>query len=357
MREFEGGLRSHVPSLLPGGLHKWADGEGISIDEVHGDIFEASYLPRDSFPLNTREMTAALTRYSFLSDLMTSLPDHDVLVLVNRLHDVTSTNDHVKFAISPRFNLKRFLKLPFMQTPEEKLVNKNMEAMEAIFIHEDTSDLGGELERDKIKISELPKLLNNDAIYSLLDGMLDNRDKYRFQIGALLTQLTLTELPDNIKEELKTVTSDYEFRIELGHDFWYLCPEAETRLLTSLRNNSLLLVNEKLLTKFKGKLSAICLDTFSTEDGQTFVEGNWYSPTEKKLRNQIRTAFDKGTSRVELQKGTWALMRPITDTQNKNAETILKSAKRKAENLPEILPPFIGKRTRKAYRERAEEID
>lgn len=94
----------------------------------------------------------------------------------------------------------------------------------------------------------------------------------------------------------------------------------------------------------------MCLNTFSTKDGGTFLAGNWYSPTDSQSRETIRGAFDGGTAKIVLQGGEWTIMRPLAEDRGRMPEEILQGARQFAAKLPDRLPDQMEGMTRHGYR-------
>jgi hypothetical protein len=88
-----------------------------------------------------------------------------------------------------------------------------------------------------------------------------------------------------------------------------LCSDAEDRLLRSIRENAVILVNDSLLLKFYGKMAALCLKSYTTANGQRFIAENWYSPVDEADRENLVSAFILGKGRVSCDTGKWALRR------------------------------------------------
>ena len=60
--------------------------------------------------------------------------------------------------------------------------------------------------------------------------MADNPEEYRFQLGALLTQIPVNQLPESIGEKLKSIVTDAELKLKnLNTGEWWLCGAAGTK--------------------------------------------------------------------------------------------------------------------------------
>jgi hypothetical protein len=237
---------------------------------------------------------------------------------------------------------------------QEQNAEPFMNLLETIFEIHESSGLRGALEIRGIGqfslIDNLNYLLNDESIYVLLDTLLDNPDSYRFQIGLILSQVNLTNLPDKVKAKIKPTLTDTEMQLLPEHGRWWLCGAAEPRLVQSLQDNAILLINNKILMKYNGKFSGICLETFANKEGYTFIEGCWYAPTDDISRTAMRTAFDQGDATLNFNEGVWVILRPLSNTRNISAGELLEYAKKQAYNLPPTLPQIINGKSRAEYR-------
>lgn len=193
--------------------------------------------------------------------------------------------------------------------------------------------------------------LNNQLIIDLVSAMSFDTDTFRTGLGILLSMVKYDEIPEETRERLNPYLIDAEFAMVIQKNFWYLCGAAEPRLRIALRKGAAIVVNDHLVVKFYGKLSALCTKTFTTTNGVTFLAGNWYSPSDSESREGLRNAFDQGKSHVTLQSGEWALMRTIED---KDGE-LLAAAQDYAANAPMRLPETIGGESRMHFRREKEE--
>jgi len=212
------------------------------------------------------------------------------------------------------------------------------------------------------KLAEMPQMdildmAQLDVISELIALAVKNIEKYRFQIGVLLSLVPFSDLPPETRIALRPVVSSLEQTIKPGHTGWYLCPEAEKRLVDSLADDAVVLVNDSILIKMAGKFSGLCVKNYKTKDGFVFVEGAWYSPSDAVSRRDIREANDRGQARVEIDGGEWSLMRAIEDSPVKEADMLLAVAKGYAENLGNSLPQTINGLSRKEFRERKIETE
>ncbi len=273
------------------------------------------------------EVVSGIDRYRFLSEILADIPQEQRPQIIEGLDR-------------------------YIQAPDG---SNRRQLLNAIFTSTSSDNLGTNLSIVGIELQQLPQVLNDEAVLNLVSVMLDKSAHYRFQLGAILSQIPLTNIPETLKLKLKPIISDSELKIKLGHGHWWLCGEAEPRLERSIRNQAVVLVNGRLLVKFDGKFSALCVETFTTRDGHTFLEGTWYSPTDTETRDTIKGAFDGGTAKISLRGGEWTIMRPLAQSGGKNPEEILEEARQFITKLPDQFPKRIEGSSRREYRERLRE--
>jgi hypothetical protein len=155
-------------------------------------------------------------------------------------------------------------------------------------------------------------------------------------------------------------------RITEGYTGFYLCSASEGRLLRSLEDTGIVLVNGFLLAKMVGKISALALET---KEG--FKAGHWYAPRTSWMREEIRQAFDKGLSKVTIDNDVWDYMReaevrnlersavllqnPSLLTAISTQDGLLEFCKQVVGQLPDQLGPSVGGMSRVLYRARHRE--
>lgn len=146
----------------------------------------------------------------------------------------------------------------------------------------------------------------------------DNPQLQKFITTAIIGTLSLIDLEE---EELVLVQSKSSAhpqseeptdRITNGYTGFYLCSASEGRLLRSLEDTGVVLVNDFLLAKMVGKISVLALDT-----REGFMAGHWYAPRTPWMREAIRQAFDEGQSTVTIPNDVWDYMRQA-DVRNLN---------------------------------------
>ncbi len=237
--------------------------------------------------------------------------------------------------------------LNFAKNNQELLILLNF-----LFMNHASDDLESDLCFSYgFELERVAEQLNNEFVLTLLDFLLDDPKTHRFQIGIILTAVKLNNLPSNIMQKLQPQLTDLEIELRPSNNAWYLCGSSETHFERSLADSALLMVNEHLAVKFRGKITGLCVETFTTSNGQTFLKGHWYSPVDEKCRTDLIEAFDNGVTRITLPTSVWAAMRPLKKRDDEERRLFFQLQKFVAE-LPAILPQQTGDLdSRKSYRE------
>lgn len=198
----------------------------------------------------------------------------------------------------------------------------------------------------------LNRAFHHKFMYQLVQILASEPDRYRFQIGAMMTNMDAKRFPPGSLDQLNAIETQNEMSVRIGNKHWSLCDSSEKRMNKSSKKDAVVVVNGLMLVKFKGIMTGLCLHSFTTRIGRMFVEGNWYSPVESDLRRSIRSAFDEGRSEISSWYGEWALMRAMKERSVMSPEVQLEKYRRYTEELPDQLPKRIGRRKRKAWRKK-----
>lgn len=216
----------------------------------------------------------------------------------------------------------------------------------------ETKNLIPLLELYKINIKKLPEILNHESIFELLSLMLEKPTIFRFPIGVLLSCFRSNELPEALLKKINPEKINENFKVDMGYQDWHLCEEAELKMQDSIKDRAVILANKGLLIKFNGRLSALCIKSFSSAGRGIFYEGNWYSPTNIDLREDIKNYFDNyDYSHINLSSGDWAIMRNLESLDDYDTYRLyLERIKKFASTFSEFLPKNIKGMARKDYR-------
>jgi hypothetical protein len=241
----------------------------------------------------------------------------------------------------------------------DTMANTRLAVLEKILnaVSADNLQLEDVLLRQNLSLNQIPEILSNSVVTMLIEIMADDSDKYKFQLGVLLSQVTIEKLPESLIAKLKPVIANLELHIRVGYETWWLCGQAEPRLIESIRDRAAVLVDGFMLLKFSGKFSGLCIQTTTLANGQLFIEGNWYSPIGG-LRDQIRQEFDSGNAKITVSTGEWAMIRPVANdgTNGFAANEIIEQARTYASSIPDRLPDRIRGQQRREYRLGRDEI-
>ncbi|MBP9781513.1 hypothetical protein KBC89_02555, partial [Candidatus Woesebacteria bacterium] len=241
----------------------------------------------------------------------------------------------------------------------DTMANTRLAVLEKILnaVSADNLQLEDVLLRQNLSLNQIPDILSNSVVTMLIEIMADDPDKYKFQLGVLLSQVTIDKLPETLIAKLKPVIANLELQIRVGYETWWLCGESEPRLIESIRDRAAVLVDGFILIKFTGKFSGLCVQTTTLANGQSFIEGNWYSPIGG-LRDQIKQEFDSGNSKIAVSTGEWAMIRPVANDGRNGftANEVLEQAQAYVASMPDSLPDRIRGQQRREYRLGRDEI-
>lgn len=169
----------------------------------------------------------------------------------------------------------------------------------------------------------------------VLVPMLTNPKAYHYPLGLGLAHHTVHTLPDIFRDELAIKESP---GTTLSVARYYpgiesLCAFPESNLRHAAKEDALTVINDALLVKYVGMKAAICLQSFTTEQG-TFIEGNWYVPYDKPTHEKVKDLYFQGLGRPSVTSGTWTLSREY----DKMDVIFLHFAQHVAQKLPPTLP-------------------
>jgi len=160
--------------------------------------------------------------------------------------------------------------------------------------------------------------------------------------------------PPNQRPEVPKQHSEYGLRDNT--EKWDLCPDAEEYLSRSIDKGAAIIVDDFLVVKFIGQLTALCIKE-RTMKGVHFKAGTWYA-ARGEVRDHLRADFDAGKRRVSYAKSEWTDLRKIDPSYGYvTEESLLSEAREYARD------PSTGLRTdvigdtpgaRRAFQERYE---
>ena len=207
--------------------------------------------------------------------------------------------------------------------------------------------------------NQIPSLMADEGMIGFVSTMIEHREKYKMELGAIFSQVSLGQFPGGIRNELQIKTAKVDALVRPFHDKWELCDLAEYKLVLALESGGVMAVGEQenpnMLMKFRGRLTGLCLQDTETTSGNVFIKGNWYSPTDFGTRKDLEMSFDRGKGRVPVLDGEWALMRPLRTVGDATPEEIVDMTEKIAQGLPNVASDdkiYIEDKlyTRKEYR-------
>jgi hypothetical protein len=278
-------------------------------------------------------------------DLLNSIKNNDFLPLIKSISSLRTISDLFS-SLNPDINRDLFEKL----LPKVfKGDVKKTELLRIITSNVESRYLGTDMENAGIKIEELPQLLDDETILGIVDVMLDDPKSYRFELAQILSQIPIEKIPESMVAKLNPIAIDLELEIRPSQDGLYICSTGEPRMAEAMSKNAVVIVNGEIMVKMIGKMTGVLLDNVTTKDGVVLPKGMFYSPIDGKTRMAIKEAFDQGKSRVDLDRGQWAIMRPISET-SVDTDLFLENAKIYAQSLPDTLPATIDGLPREQFR-------
>jgi hypothetical protein len=133
----------------------------------------------------------------------------------------------------------------------------------------------------------------------------EGSDVMPFSRAVLLSQFSYQDL----EQVAQFPYEENALHVDLFAKPWRNCTEAEDFFRKSLAEDSVLAVNAgRLVVKPRGYITALCVESFSTEAG-TFIEGVWYSPVSSDAREKIKDAITDQKSVISLTEGSWLPVR------------------------------------------------
>ena len=168
--------------------------------------------------------------------------------------------------------------------------------------------------------------------------------KLGFQAAALLTLTEDSQIRDLFLDHLGFKRTSGEIDVALGHRKWWLCADAEPLMEAALGLGQVVVLtsesDEPLLAyKFRGKKTALCVQSFSTKSGKGFVEGNWYSPVDSTTRSSLADLHRLDFGRAIVGDGKWAYMRQVLPTRGTPVGNYVQGLRNMTEQIPAVFSP------------------
>lgn len=218
-------------------------------------------------------------------------------------------------------------------------------------------------ETDLVRLEEV--LQEDDQIIEeIITLMTKANDTYRLQIGMICAAVPLDTMAPRFQEifeeKYHPLETDNEFELTPFYKRWELCNESEDEMHAAIQKNGVIAIDDHLLLKMKGRMTALCTESFTTKEGKLFIAGNWYSPTKKNAtaRETIKVDFFDNKGRTSGKGTSWAIMRDSNFEQSN--DKALEELQNIVAQTPQRYPNnaiFIGRvpLTREQYREKYKE--
>lgn len=108
------------------------------------------------------------------------------------------------------------------------------------------------------------------------------------------------------------VLQDKKSNFTLVDMCWDLCDAAEPRLKRAIKDGAVILVNDLFLVKMNGRFAGLAVRPGRIVSMEV-TPGEWFAPVDAKSKKEIRDAFDKGDTRVDLAEGEWTYISEAKD--------------------------------------------
>lgn len=281
--------------------------------------------------------------------------------LVDKIDDYKSFSELFDVAVNENDIRKLFQIFDRIRNEEKGEIKAGIWLSLAGKMGEDHEGLNLKLmvEASGLSLSDLPELIGDASSVEILKILLDYKESFAEPIALALSQMDASKLPESMYQKIDTVILDAKMALEAVHDGWFLCDEAEEKLLKVLKGK-VMLVNDSLLLKFEGKIAGLGLKSFTLRcSGQTFLAGVWYCPTDEQLRSDLESKYKKGELVADIDSGTWVVMRAVEQTANKkvSASKVIERANLSAENCRQKKKLTRGAKQRAAHLEEIHDME
>ncbi len=230
--------------------------------------------------------------------------------------------------------------------------NESLELLIALLSYNDSDDVSHAMERRGFKPSDIARHLDTSVVWDMVSVMLNHKDEFRTALSIIFAEVPLGAVPKSVRAKLANIPEDLDIEVKPWYENWYLCDMFAGRMQRALRKNGVIFVNG-IPIKFLGKPSGVVLDSVSDpQSKETIFEGTIVSPIDTKQRAQIKAAFDRGDTSIQIDGLKLAVMRSWTKSADGKDWKRAKAAfVEYRKNLPKKFPPNIGRASRKAWRE------
>lgn len=174
-----------------------------------------------------------------------------------------------------------------------------------------------------------------------------------FARGVALHAYGARDIPEYMKNYFNIQSrEDLKIKPVVGETHWTLCSTSEQRMNEAIDHKTTLLASG-LMIKLRGRITAICYETFSTSNG-TFVKGNFYSP-DNPTQEYLKESFLNGASYPSLPEGSWNLIRSVNEA-NTGGDLVMLNVIRRAKRMNSRIPESPADyKTRMEYIEKRKE--
>jgi len=167
--------------------------------------------------------------------------------------------------------------------------------------------------------------------------------QYGKLLPAFLSQVSIAQIPKELLAKVKGIVphekTTHTATIILNPYKYVLCSSSEPYIEAAMQDSykaTIVLGDDQLLMKYYGRPAALCLKSFTTAEGISFIRGNWYTPIGV-ARKELKKAFDDGEQRISEITGKWVLIRQLNENYfggEERAQRFMTRAEKYSETMP-----------------------
>lgn len=277
-------------------------------------------------PIDKTTMYKIGDNLRFIAGQLRNYPEYEMYVQqldnVNFIFKAKNTKLLDLSSIFTPEELSEFFNLlaEFLGVPSSER-NERIEFIHALFgdNSSEVSELRNNISTQKNQEEITNEVFNHPFFHRVLELLLKYPRDFAYEIGILANQELPPDLETQVQDQLDLKQTRFRGHFKLGHRDWWMCKNAEYRLVLALDNDVLVLCDQDqeglILLKSYGKLSGVTLRDFTTSDGQIIPQGMWIAPVDEITQQRIMQAMEDNHQRLpyHIVGGEWALMRGIVD--------------------------------------------
>lgn len=190
---------------------------------------------------------------------------------------------------------------------------------------------------------DVPGLLKNEGVYSLVSAMLSDPIRNGLRLGIFFSEVGIDNLPEKLSSRLPHQKTETKMTIQTIHGDWTLCEQKEQNAYAGINKGKTAAAGEKGTKYFfvvdEGKLALLCLSSLASKKGGFFHEGYWYCPINSEARDYYQNSIGTGEKNLDLFPGDYVFMRPVIAYNGKSAQEVFEDYKHAAARYGSRLSP------------------